>query len=123
MSTGCGWRMASSPAVSFLPAFAQNDRVWAVSGAVTTGLVWVYFFSPARRETGASLILFCFSFHSLLFFFLVWIFPSLPVSLFSSAVSAAVLVMSTDPSGCCTLQFLELHLFIFVLRTKMVKIA
>lgn len=39
----------------------------------------------------------------LCFFFLTWAFPFLPVSLSFSAISAAVLVMSTDPLGCCAL--------------------
>lgn len=122
ISMGCGWRMASSPTVSFLPTCAQNDTDM---GCLWCGHYWsglgLFFLSCEERKR--SLFVPVLLFLSLSTFFLAWIFPSLPVSPFSSAVSAVVLVMSTDPPGCCTLQFLELHLFIFVLGTKMVKIA
>jgi len=99
-------------------------EIWGVSSVVTVGLVCLGFFSLSCEERNRTLFGPVLLFLSLsTFFFLIWIFPSLPVSPFSSAVSAAVLEMSTDPPVCCTLRFLELHLFIFVLGTKMVKIA
>lgn len=110
------WEWAHAADLGWLP---QNDRYRLVFKMVMSD-----FFYPRKRETGTSLLLFCFSFHSPWgFFSLILIFLSFYMSLFPSAVSAAVLAMSTDSSGCCILQFQVLHLFIFVPGIKTVKIA
>lgn len=109
MSTCCRFRMASS-----------KWQIQVVFKVVTTDLIFLSW-EERNRNLFATV---------LLFLSLSRIFPPsfqfsllFPCFLFSSAVSAALLAMSTDYPGCCILQFQVLHLFIFVPGNKMVKIA
>lgn len=81
----------------------RMTEIWAVSGMIPTDLGWVIF--PLLWEEKQEPLFSCFAFpFTLQFFFASFgFFSSLHMPLFSSAVSAAILVRSTDPPGCCTL--------------------